>query len=111
MANIQELGLQRYDDGQYQKHYYQKTIYVPIGIGNESDAVRVVLANKINVHFTNGSLYESLATPEDIENDTAHWEFVADSTAPVFTLTAGATFLKLINSSGTEEALLNITGV
>lgn len=110
MANIVSLDLQEENDGMYKILYYQKSLVVPSGIGNESDAVQSVLANKINVHFTNGALYQSLDTKKAIEEDTAYWELVANSDTPTFSLTSGACFLKVIND-GNGDSIFNITGV
>lgn len=110
MANIKELDLRRIDQGQYQQHFFQSNIVVPQGIGNESDAVRVILADKINVHFTAGTLYESLSAESDIINDTALWLYVSSSAQDVFQITAGASYLKVVND-GTEDSIFNITGV
>jgi hypothetical protein len=110
MANIINLSLVRSTIGRRDLDYLQKNITIPIGIGNESDVVRVVSANSVKVHITDCALYESLSAEEDIINDTAHWEFVGDGTE-TFVLDPGAAYLKAINSSGTVASIFNITGV
>jgi hypothetical protein len=96
--------------GQYELLYYQKSLIVASGAGNMSDALRVVVANKANCHFTNGRLEESLSSIEEIESDTAYWETVAFSTEQNYPLSAGALFLRVIND-GNGDSVFNTTGV
>ena len=65
----------------------------------------------MKVHINNAKLYESLSSPNLILSDNAHWECVTDGSEPLFTLTQGVSYLYIENTSDTEEALLNITGV
>ena len=109
---IERLNLRHFSDGQYKHDYYQRTILVPQGIGNESNAFFVVLANSLKVQVYNCTIWESLDTIASIQADTAKWGLVADSaTDPTFVLDRGASFLKIINTSGSETALLLATGV
>lgn len=108
---IVDMNLERVrKQGQYELLYYQKSLTVPSGDGNASDAVRVVVANKVLCHFTNGRLEESLDSKEAIENDTAHWEVVGYSSQQTVPLNAGALHLRVIND-GQGDSIFNITGV
>lgn len=111
MATIKDLDLQRYTDGNYVSKYFQKTIRVPAGIGNESDAIQVVTRESIKVQIFNCALYESLSSIEEVENDTAIWELVSDGSTTTFPLDKGASFLKIVNDNAAQEAVMTMTGV
>lgn len=108
---IEDMELNRVrKQGQYELLYYQKSMNVPSGNGNMSNALRVIVANKTNCHFTNGRLEESLDSEEAIKNDTAHWEQVAFSSEQNYPLSAGALFLRVVND-GNGPSVFNTTGV
>ena len=110
--NIIELELNRYGDGQYTKLWYQKSITVPVGVGNKSDAYLAVVSDSLKLHTSgNVNVYESLDSKEAIENDTAKWKLISDATTSVFPLNAGASYFYIENTSGSLEAWANITGV
>lgn len=107
---IEDLDLQRVrKQGQYEKLYYQKSMKVSSSIGNSSNAVRILTA-KNSVQFTNGTLYQSLDSEDNIKNDIAYWEPVATSDLDTFALSGSVFFLKVIND-GNGESIFNVTGV
>ena len=107
----EKLTLQEYDNHRKLLLYFNKSVSVPAGVGNKSKAYFVVASDSIKVHLKNAILYESLNEEYQIQNDTAHWELVTDGTASVFPLSNGVSWLYIENTSATEEAILNITGV
>lgn len=108
---IEDMDLRRFGDGQYTRLYYEKAYRIPAGIGTKSNAVRVVLRDSLKVHISNCKLYESLDSVAKIEADTAHWQEVSDGIIAIFALSTGASYLYAENTSGSTEAVFNVTGV
>lgn len=107
--DIKFLDLRNFSNGSYQKKYYQKTI--KLAIGESSDAYFIVVASSLKVHLTNCSLYESLDTPNSVEDNTAEWKLVATESDDLFTLNEGVSYLYAVNTSIDSEAIMTITGV
>jgi len=110
--NILELFLQRYDQGMYVKKYFQRSIEIPAGIGSESDAIRVITAESLKT-FTSSTaeLWESLSSEYQIENDLANWSLIASGASELYPLSRGASYLKIVNTSNSLPAILEVTGV
>jgi hypothetical protein len=113
MATIVEMDVMSLRNlGQYKSLFLQKTLTTEIGIGAESDVVQVITAQSLKTYTsTNASLYESLSTEEAILNDTANWSLISSGVSDVYPLSRGASYLKIINSSSTVPAVLEVTGV
>lgn len=112
MASIIDMKLQRFDDGQYSRRFYQQTVRVPAGIDNESDVIRVIVAESLKTYTTTETeLYESLSSEQEVLNDTARWSLISTGESELYPLSRGASFLKIINKSSSQEAVLDVTGV
>ena len=110
-VEIVELGLRRYQAGQYCEFYLYDQFTVSQGVGNESKVVKVCVQNAITCHYTNSSLLESLSSEADIIAETALWVTVGVSTdAEASVVNPGFKYLKIINDN-VGASVFNISGM
>lgn len=105
----QKLDLRHYSNGQDQKDYYQKSATVAQSAGLESTVYEVAVKVNLTVHFTNGTLHESIGSKEEVEAETAYWTLLGSSASTVV-LNPGYKFIKVIND-GVGASVFNVSGM